>query len=197
MQIDLATKRTAPRIAALGAKYAKGQTCQNIYLYNNTISGAQATGTSHIDTEGGKYNTKFFKNIVFSGNKITCKNAEGLALFNVIGATVTNNTIKSQCTDSSSNASHTVGIYIQCFGQSAEMPDSTTTISGNTIYGGRNGIFMKGFYGSGKTCITPLGTINIDDNTIYCRSGSNQAIQSANGSVKSLNIGTNAFYAWS
>lgn len=196
VQIDLATKRTAPRIAAFGAKYAQGQTCQNIYLYNNTISGAQATGTSHIDTEGGRFNSKFFKNIVIVGNKITSKNAEGLALFNVINGEIKNNIIESDCTDQAGNASHTVGVYIQCFGQSAEMPDSTMTISGNTIFGNRNGIFMKGYYGSGKTCITPLGTINIDNNTIYCRTGINQAIQSGNGSVKALNISSNKLYQW-
>ena len=41
LQIDIAAPHTAPGIAKYGTKYVKGQTCKNIKILNNTISGSR------------------------------------------------------------------------------------------------------------------------------------------------------------
>ena len=198
IQIDLATKKTAPKIAEYGQKYVKGQTCKNIYILNNTVTGERAIGINWTDSEGGKWRNKFHENIVIKGNILTGTTSEALAYFNVIGGEISGNTITTNATRTDGNSSYTIGIHVAIFGKAPEsMNTSTLTISKNTVKGKRNGIHFKAYFNSSETqCLSQLGTVNVNDNIVYCKDGTKKAIVQVKNSCKNLTLSNNTLYIW-
>ena len=198
IQIDIATKKTAPKIAEFGSKYVQGQTCENIYILNNTVTGARAVGVNWTDSENGKWINKFHKNIVIKGNKLTGTTSEALAYFNVIGGKISNNTIITKATRTAGNSSYTIGIHVAIFGKApASMKKSTLTISKNTVKGNRNGIHFKAYFNSSETkCLSQFGTVKVTGNTVYCKKGKSNAIVQVKNSCKKLITSKNKVYKW-
>lgn len=198
IQIDLATKKTAPKIAEYGKKYAQGQTCKNISIINNTVTGARAVGINWTDSENGKWRNKFHENIVIKGNTLTGTTSEALAYFNVIGGEISGNTIITNATRTDGNSSYTIGIHVAIFGQAPNtMTSSTLTIANNTVYGKRNGIHFKAYFNSNETkCLSQLGTVRVTGNTVYCKDGIKKAIVQVKQSCKQLTLSNNSLYVW-
>lgn len=138
LQIDIATPLTAPGIAnAYGKKFTNGETCKNIKVLNNTITGSRGICANYASREK-KYRNKFHDNITIIGNKVTGKSAEGVALFNTLNSTVRNNTIVSN--SSRKKEAYSVGLNILIMGSSARTKKATVSVQGNTIRGGRQGM---------------------------------------------------------
>lgn len=198
IQIDLATKKTAPKIAEFGSKYAKGQTCKNVYILNNTVTGARAVGVNWTDSENGKWRDKFHKNVVIKGNTLTGTTSEALAYFNTIGGEISDNTIVTNATRTDGNSSYTIGIHVAIFGNAPKsMASSKLTISGNTVYGNRNGIHFKAYFNGSETkCLSKLGYVTVSGNTIYCKKGTKKAIVQVKKSCRELLQTNNTLYIW-
>ncbi|MGN1166362.1 MAG: hypothetical protein ACI4S2_08075 [Lachnospiraceae bacterium] len=198
IQIDLATKKTAPKIAEYGQKYVKGQTCKNVYILNNTVIGARAVGINWTDSENGKWRNQFHQNIVIKGNTLTGTTSEALAYFNVIGGEISKNTITTNATRTDGNSSYTIGIHVAIFGVAPDsMKNSTLNISDNVVKGKRNGIHFKGYFNSNETkCLSQLGTVNVTGNTVYCKDGIKKAIVQVKNSCKKLTLSDNILYTW-
>lgn len=140
LQIDVAAPKTAPVLVQYGKKYVKGQTCKNIKVLNNTIEGSRGVCANYATADGNKYKNKFHENIVIKGNTITGYSAEGCTLYNTLNAVVKNNTITTYSTRK--NESYSVGLNITIQGKAAakKLNKSKVTVSGNTVYGYRQGI---------------------------------------------------------
>ncbi len=198
IQIDLATKKTAPKIAEFGKKYVKGQTCENVYILNNTVTGARAVGVNWTDSEKGKWRNKFHKNVVIKGNTLTGTTSEALAYFNTVGGEISGNTIITNATRTDGNSSYTIGIHVAIMGIAPEsMADSTLTISNNTGYGNRNGIHFKAYFNSNETkCLSQLGYVTVTGNTVYCKKGKKKAIVQVKQSCRKLTQSNNNLHTW-
>ncbi len=198
IQIDLATKKTAPKIAEYGKKYVKGQTCKNVYILNNTITGARAVGVNWTDSEGGKWRSKFHENVVIKGNTLTGTTSEALAYFNTVGGEISGNTIITNAARTDNNSSYTIGIHVAIMGIApGSMADSTLTVSGNTVYGNRNGIHFKAYFNENESqCLSQLGYVNVTGNTVYCKKGVKQAIAQVRQSCRELTQSDNKLYIW-
>jgi hypothetical protein len=188
IQIDIATPVTAPTVATYGKQFVKGQTCQNITITNCTVTGGRAI-CSNFAAKEKKYQGKFHKNIVIKNNKLTGVSSEGLALFNVLGATVENNVIvsKSKRTDTA----YSVGCHIAMFGN---IPTGTKTtvykVNNNTIKGGRQGFYVYS-HSSSK-----FGKVIVKKNKCYAKAGADKAIQVTYNSVKKISLSQNKIYKW-
>ncbi|MCH5304218.1 MAG: hypothetical protein J1E41_05085 [Ruminococcus sp.] len=176
LQIDIASKATAPSCVAYGKKYVKGQTCQNITVKNCTIRGSRGVCANRTDTEKGKWLKKHHKNITLTGNTITGMTSEAVALHNTAGIKVKNNKITSK--GKRTNTVYTIGLNIASFGNTTAIAKKKVTISGNTIKGGRQAIQVvtyknttSGVYGSHK-----FGTVTIKKNKLYAKSGKSNCI---------------------
>lgn len=138
LQIDIATPLTAPGIAkAYGKKYTKGETCKNIKVLKNTITGGRGICANFASREK-QYINKFHDNITIIGNKVNGKSAEGVALFNTLNSTVKNNTIVSGSTRK--KEAYSIGLNVLIMGSSANTKKASVTVQGNTIKGGRQGM---------------------------------------------------------
>ncbi len=138
LQIDIATPLTAPGIArAYGKKFTNGETCKNIKVLDNTITGGRGICANFASREK-KYINKFHDNITIIGNKVTGKSAEGVALFNTLNSTVRNNTIVSN--SSRKKETYSIGLNIFIIGSSTRAKKATVTVQGNTIRGGKQGM---------------------------------------------------------
>ena len=198
IQIDIATKKTAPKIAEYGKKYVQGQTCKNVFILNNTVTGARAVGINWTDSEKGKWRNKFHENVVIKGNTLTGTTSEALAYFNVIGGEISGNTITTNATRTEGNSSYTIGIHVAIFGQAPEaMANSKLIISGNTVKGKRNGIHFKAYFNSNESkCLSQLGTVVVTNNKVYCKDGTTKAIAQVKQSCKKLTLSNNSLYTW-
>jgi hypothetical protein len=198
IQIDIATKKTAPKIAEYGKKYVKGQTCKNVYILNNTVSGARAVGVNWTDSENGKWRNKFHENVVVKGNTLTGTTSEALAFFNTVGGEISGNTIITKATRTDSNSSYTIGIHVAIMGVAPKsMETSTLTVANNTVYGGRNGIHFKAHYNSNETqCLSQLGRVIVTGNTVYCKNGTEKAIAQTKQSCREFVLSDNKLYTW-
>lgn len=197
LQIDIATKSTAPKVAEYGKKYVQGQTCENVKILNNTVTGARAVELNWTNSEGGKYKNKFHKNIVIKGNTITGTSSEALAFFNVIGGEISGNTIKTKSTRTQANGSYTIGVHVAAMGKHKSLAKSKLVIKNNTIYGNRNGIHFKGLFNKNETkCLQKLGKITVSGNKVYCKKGKDQAIVQVKKSCTKLTQSKNKTYKW-
>lgn len=163
LQIDIATKATAPTFASMASKFLNGQTCHNITVKNCTIRGARGICANKTDTENGKWLSKHHTNITITNNTITGKTLEGVVLNNTAGFTVKNNTIVSL--SSNSDKGYTIGLSILSYGANSAISNRTNIISGNTIKGDRQGLYMNSYtqYSYGKT--------TVKNNKFYAKSG--------------------------
>lgn len=198
IQIDIATKKTAPKIAEYGKKYVKGQTCSNIYILDNVVKGARAVGVNWSSSEKGKWRKKFHKNVVISGNHLTGTTSEALAFFNCIGGSITNNTIITNAKRKQNNKSYTIGVHVEIFGKAPKsMAKSNLYIENNIIKGNRNGIYFKGYFNKKETkCISKIGKVYVRGNTIYTKKGKKHGIAQTKKSVKKLVKSGNKLYKW-
>lgn len=198
IQIDIATKKTAPMAARYGAKYAKGQTCKNIYILNNKISGARSVGVNWYQGENGKYINKFHQNIVIKGNTMTSTTSEGLQYFNTIGGEISGNTIKTNATRTENNSSYTIGVHVAICGKApSAMKKSTLYIQNNVIRGNRNGIYVKAYFNQAETkVLSKLGKVYIKNNKVYCKKGKKNAIVQLKNSCTSFVNSKNKCYNW-
>ena len=187
IQIDVATPRTAPTIGSYGAKYVKGQTCQNITVSNCTVVGARGICANLCKDE--KYKGKFHKNIVLTNNKVTGMASEAVALFNVVGATVENNTIVTK--SKRTTTAYSVGLHIAMFGKApTTMNKAVYTIQGNTIKGGRQGVFVYS-HSSSK-----FGKVIAKNNKCYAKAGKDKALVVHKDASKQSKLSKNKTYVW-
>lgn len=188
LQIDIATPKTAPTVGNCGQKFVKGQTCQNITVQNCTITGGRGVCANYASTEK-KYQTKFHKNIVLRNNKITGISSEGVALFNVMGATVENNTIISK--SKRKGTAYSVGLHIAMFGKApGKMKSAVYKVNKNTIKGGRQGFYVYS-HSSSK-----FGKVTAKNNKCYASAGKDKAISVTNNSVTKIALSKNKSYKW-
>lgn len=188
LQIDLATPVTAPTLKEYGKKFLNGQICQNITVKNCTISGARGVCANYASKEK-KYQSKFHKNIVLKNNKITGNSAEAVALFNVMGATVENNTIVTK--SKRTNTAYSVGLHIAMFGKAPSgMNKAVYKVNNNTIKGGRQGFYVYSHSGS------QFGSVTGKSNKCYAKAGKGKAILVDKKSVKKTSLKKNKLYNW-
>ncbi|SDB34479.1 right-handed parallel beta-helix repeat-containing protein [Eubacterium oxidoreducens] len=188
IQIDVSTKATAPKVAAYGAKYVKGQTCKNIKIINNTVYGARAIGVNYHASCPSKYH----KNIVIKNNVLHSTTSEAIQFFNVINGTISGNKIRTDATRKTDNASYTIAVHIQNNGKApAAMKSSVITVKNNLIYGNRNGIYVKGYSTSGR-----FGKVKVTKNTVYCKKGKANCIDQTRGSCRSFKVTANKKHKW-
>lgn len=176
VQIDIASKATAPSCAKFGKKYVKGQTCKNITIKNSAIRGSRGVCANRTDTEGGKWLKKHHSDITLTGNTITGMTSEAVALHNTAGISVKNNKITSK--GKRTSTVYTIGLNIASFGSTKAIAKKKITVSNNTIKGGRQAIHIvtyrnttSGAYGSHK-----FGTVTIKNNKLYAKKGKGNCI---------------------
>lgn len=186
LQIDLSTAATAPSVVPYGDKFIKGQTCENITVKNSTISGGRGIGSNKTDSEKGKYLGKYHRNITISGCSITGVTSEAVALHNAVGVKVKNNTIISK--GSRTDTVYTIGLNIATFKSNSISGKYKNVISGNTIKGGRQGLYMIAYAGN------KFGATTIKNNKIYCKKGKGNALV-VSDCAKLVKKG-NKCYAW-
>ncbi len=185
IQIDVATPRTAPGLVQYGSKYVNGQTCKNIKITNNKVVGSRGVCANFASTEN-KFKNKFHNNITVTGNTITGKSAEGLALFNVKNATVKNNKITSDSTRT--GESYSAGLNIIAQGSSSGLSKSVLKISGNTVKGKKYGIQIASLKSSKyKKAV-------IKNNKCYASGGKRSALFVKSSSVKRTVKSKNKLY---
>lgn len=188
LQIDIATPVTAPTVGNYGKKFVRGQTCQNITVSNCKITGGRGVCANFASKEK-KYQTKFHKNIVLRNNTITGISAEGVALFNVCGATVEDNVIVSK--SKRTNTAYSVGLHIAMFGKAPSgMKSAVYKVNRNSIKGGREGFYVYS-HSSSK-----FGKVIAKRNKCYAKAGKKQAIEVTKESVKKITLSKNKAYKW-
>ncbi len=161
VQIDIAASRTSPTLAGLGKpELVKGQTCQNITIKNCLVRGGRGVCSNYAASDSDKaYRGNYHKNIVLENNTIVGMSAEGVALFNVAGATVKNNVIVSN--SSRVNDSYSVGLHFHIFGNGkvGAYSNAVYNVQGNKILGSRQGLY---FYSHTSS---QFGTVNVKNNS--------------------------------
>ncbi|MBR1731665.1 MAG: glycosyl hydrolase 53 family protein [Ruminococcus sp.] len=184
LQIDIATKATAPAIAAFGKKYVNGQICKNITVKNCTVKGSRGICTNKTDTENGKWLGKHHINVKIIGCTVTGMATEALCLHNVMGVTVKNNKVYSM----GSNYSYNNGCYFYSGGYNASTSKYKNEFSGNIIKGGVHALRISTAAGNkhGKT--------TIKNNKLYAKSGASAAL-SVSDCTKVVKKG-NKLYKW-
>lgn len=187
LQIDIATPKTAPGVAKeFGTKYTTGQTCKNISILNNTISGSRGVCANFASVEP-KYKNKFHDGITIIGNKLTGKSAEGLALFNTLNATVKNNVIVSNSTRKSE--AYSVGFNVAVMGKAPSgIKKAKVTVQNNTIKGGRQGMQIIT-----KTS-SKYGAAVIKGNKLYASAGKKSALFVSKKAVSKIKQSKNKLY---
>lgn len=167
IQIDVAAPKTAPFLKKLGAKFVNGTPCENITISNCTVRGGRAVCASYAKNDGANINS-FHKHISVLNSKLTGVTAEGLALFNVRGATVKKSTIISQ--SARTGEAYSVGLHVHTFGNTPGFANNARiTIANNTIKGGRQGLY------SYAQTATPTGQFIVTGNRIAAKAGAGAA----------------------
>ena len=180
IQIDVATPTTAP---FLPSKLLNNAGCRNITIDKCTITGSRPVAANFSNGKG------FHKNIVVKNCKLTGMTAEGLTLFNVIGAKVLNNTIIGKY--NRIDTAESVGLHLDMiYGSSPWTAKAAYTISGNTIKGGRQAVEVYS-HSSSK-----FGNVQISSNKLYCKAGKKRALWADPGSILKLKKKNNKTYAW-
>ncbi len=169
LQIDIATPKTAPGVYSETGKkkYVNGQICQDITIKNSTISGSRGICSNYASQET-KFQNKYHKNITITGCKITGTSAEAVALFNAVGVTLKNNTIKTKSTRA--ETAYANGVTMILWKNNSKTSSYKNTISGNTIYGMYRGLAIY------SKCSSKYGTTTIKNNKIYVKKTKNNAL---------------------
>ena len=193
VQLDVATHTTAyfleqePFYTDLAPQLQNGATCKNITIDGCKIKGNRGVVANYTKKEGGKYLAKLHENIVLKNNTITSANGEAVALFNTKSATVKNN--KITC-NAKGKDSYTVGLHIASFGKTGALKNGKITVSGNTVKGGRQAIFVYSHTAS------KFGTVTIKNNKLYCRMGKKNALDARQKCIKKSVQQKNKTYQW-
>jgi hypothetical protein len=183
IQIDLATPKTAPTIPD---KMQTGATCSNVVVENCKVSGARGVCANH-DNKEKKFKARFHHNITVKNCVITGVRSEALSLFNSLNIKVLNNKVKSM--KKSKTSSYSVGCHVHLFGKiKGKAGNRSVTIKNNTVYGGRQAIYITS-HSSSK-----YGKATVRGNKAYCRAGKKKAIMVSN--VRKKSIGNNKKYKW-
>jgi hypothetical protein len=186
IQIDVATKRTAPSIyQEYGKKACNGAACQNVTIKNSTVKGSRGICANRNVDDAGK-NIKMHKNIKILNNTITGTTSEALVLHNTIGYTVTGNKIVTQNKRYSTPYSN--GFNVEIFGKASGTTKLSNTISDNKIYGGKCCIHIA------TNTSSKYGTTTIKNNKLYCRYGKSYTL-SLSGGTK-FTTKNNKSYKW-
>lgn len=144
VQMDIAVPRTSPSVLRIfGSDYVQGQTCKNISFKNCEIYGSRGISTNKTDSEGKKWLSKHHSGITIENCKITGTTSEAMALHNALNVKVKNCTVNSK--DNRLKTTYSIGINVSSFGNSSEKKNSTVTITGNTVNGGRQGIYVGSY----------------------------------------------------
>lgn len=191
LQIDIAASKTAPWVAECGSQYVNGLTCENITVRNCLIRGSRGVCANYASNAAdAAYLGNYHKNIVLENNTIVGMSAEGVALFNVAGATVKNNVIVSY--SGRVDEAYSVGLHFHIFGNENESypayASSVYNVEGNSIMGSRQGLY---FYSFTKSA---FGTANITNNLIGSYNSVNDAEKIRH--VNSVNEQGNDLYQW-
>ena len=191
LQIDIAASRTAPWTAECGSEYVNGLTCENITIRNCLIRGSRGVCANYASSaDDVAYLGNYHKNVVLENNTIVGMSAEGVALFNVAGATVKNNVIVSY--SGRTDTAYSVGLHFHIFGDENQShsayASSTYHIEGNSIMGSRQGLYFYSFTQSA------FGVANIVNNAI----GSYNSLEDAEKirHVNSVYEADNYVYKW-
>ncbi len=186
LQIDIATPITAPGVyaATKNNKYVNGQTCTNITVTNCTIYGSRGVCANYASKET-KFQGKYHTNVTIEGCTITGTSAEALVLFNTVGWTVKNNTIKTL--SSRTSTPYSDGFHATLFKANSKASSYKNVLSGNTIYGTYWGVSI------GSQCSSNYGATTVTKNKVYVRSTS-RAFYLKN--CKSLKNTKNKTYTW-
>ena len=191
VQIDIATKASAPKLVDYGSQFVKGQTCKNVTITNNYISGASGVRVEKTNSEHNKYINKYHYNVTVKGNTMIGTNGEGLSLYNTCGTYISGNKVYSK--GSKTSDSHTIGIHVDNAGKApAALSKSKVIVTGNYVKGGRNGIFVF------RHCDKKYGSVTITNNKAYCKRGKANAIikSEVKKSAKKVTIKGNKTYKW-
>ncbi len=175
IQIDLAAPLTAlflKNYNAWGLNLWNGAPCENILIKNCYVRGCRGICANFAskDAKSGRkgYLRQFHKNIVITGNTIIGAKSEGLAMFNVLGSTVSNNTIISRKKKKSST--YSIGCHYCLMGKIPPLYRKfTVNIIGNRIGGGRNALSFNSHSKSG------YDQVIIKNNKLYCKRGAHRA----------------------
>lgn len=185
LQIDLATPKTAPGVLASTGdeKFVKGQTCDNITIKNCTVSGSRGICANYAASES-KYKNKFHTNVTITNCKATGESAEGIVLFNTVGAKVKNCTIRSNSTRK--DEAYSIGLHLALMGKNKISTKYTNVISGNKIYGYRQALQIYSHTSSqyGKTTVKKNKGWASDKNTAYKLTSCKKLTESQNTAKK-------------
>ena len=184
LQIDIATKATAPAIASQGKKYVNGQICKNITVEKCVVKGSRGICTNKTDTEGGKWLGRYHVNVKIIGCTVTGMATEALCLHNVMGVTVKDTKAYSMSGDYNYNN----GCFFAGFGSNGQTSKYTNEFSGNTFKGGRHGLYIQTYAGNKH------GETTISNNNLYAKAGKSDALSVSN-CTKVINKG-NKLYKW-
>lgn len=171
IQIDIAAPSTAPTIPR---NFRNGKTCEDIVIDRCVVSGARGICANYAakDRSFRKY---FHKNITIKNCNIKGLSSEACALFNVMGARVENNVIR---TVNKRRDAYSIGLHFATFGAApSQMLKSKFIILNNKIEGGRQGIFSYSHGG------TRFGKFIIKRNNVKSRFGKGNAIIIRHGSA--------------
>lgn len=154
LQIDIATPITAPGVleSTKNPKFTAGQTCKNILVKNCTVSGSRGICANFPASEP-KYINKFHTGITIENCKATGETGEGIALFNSVGVTVKNCTIRSN--SSRKKEAYSVGLHLALMGKNSISKKYSNVIANNKIYGYRQALHIYSHTTSkfGKTTV--------------------------------------------
>ncbi len=184
LQIDIATKATAPTVASYGSKYVNGQVCKNITVKKCTIKGSRGISTNKTDTENGKWLSRHHIKITIIGCTVTGTRTEALCLHNAVGVTVKN--CKAFSTGSDYN--YNIGCYLASLGYNNSTSKYKNVFENNTIKGGRSGLYIATYKGN------KFGPTSVLKNNLYAKNGAGAAL-SVSGCTKT-EIRGNKLYKW-
>ena len=188
IQIDLATPKTAPQLVKFGKKYVQGQTCHNVTIKNCNVTGSRGICANTTPADNQKWYTKYHSNISVINCTITGATSEALVLQNCKGVTVKYNKIVSN--SKRLNDVHSIGLNILFFKADKSTSKYKYEVIGNTVKGGRQGIYIIS-YGGNK-----FGTTTVRDNKAYCKNGKDNAIVVIEKDITKLIQSGNESFAW-
>ncbi len=185
IQIDVATKRTAPSIyTEYGKKAVNGAACENITVKNCTVKSSRGV-CANRNVDDAYKKIKMHKNIKIIDNTITGTTSEALVLHNTVGYTVTGNKIVTENKRYSTPYSN--GFNVELFGKSSTTKKYKNTISKNKIYGGKCCIHIA------TNTSSKYGKTTVSKNKLYCRYGAKYTMSLSAGKFV---VKGNKSYKW-
>lgn len=186
VQLDIAEERTAPFLRGIpfytdiADELYTGAGCENITVKKCTIVGNRGLSANY--SPNGLRDT-YHKNIKLLNNKITGLQAEAVVLFNTASATVKGNRIETKRKGFAD--AYTVGLHFAAFSKRKELTKGKFTITGNSIYGGRQALLMHSHSG------IRFGAAKIENNKLFCKAGARYALHAKEASIQKVSLKKN------